>query len=143
MVSLNCKQKFDAMWHGSVGCYCNLKSAGDFNCVGQGWEMKVSGVYIFFPFFVLLCHPIATIKLKNLMIAFTCADSLLSEVTVSVWKVVWKSLDTWQPSAVKAFATWWQFPDANLEKCKSLRLCQPLRMVITTINATPDLEQSI
>jgi hypothetical protein len=30
------QKKFDAMWHGSVGCYCNLKSAGDFNCVGQG-----------------------------------------------------------------------------------------------------------
>ncbi|KAH9553341.1 hypothetical protein CY35_08G002600 [Sphagnum magellanicum] len=29
------------MWHGSVGCYCNLKSARDFNCVGQGWEMKM------------------------------------------------------------------------------------------------------
>jgi hypothetical protein len=101
MVSLNCKQKFDAMWHGSVGCYCNLKSARDFNCVGQGWEMKVSAVYIFFPFFVLLCHPIATIKLKNLMIAFTCADGLFSEVTVSVRKVVWKSLDMWQPSVSK------------------------------------------
>jgi hypothetical protein len=46
--------------------------------------MKVSALYIFFSFFVLLCHAIATIKLKNLMIAFTCADGLLSEVTVSV-----------------------------------------------------------
>jgi hypothetical protein len=46
--------------------------------------MKVSAVHIIFSFFVLLCHPIATIKLKNLMIAFTCADGLLSEVTLSV-----------------------------------------------------------
>jgi hypothetical protein len=63
-------------------------------------DESVSSIYILLFLCAFLssnCHNQA----QNLMIAFTCADGLLSEVTVSVRKVVWKSLDMWQPSVSK------------------------------------------